>query len=52
MNITAVESNTPATVGYDDAHELLQLEFRSGAKYRYCGNHKTVASCCYCGIIF
>ena len=37
MNITAAESTTLATVGYDDAHELLQLEFRSGAKYRYYG---------------
>jgi hypothetical protein len=37
MNVTAVESTTLATVGYDDAHELLQLEFRSGAIYRYHG---------------
>jgi hypothetical protein len=35
MNITAVESTTLATVGYDDARELLQLEFRSRALYRY-----------------
>jgi hypothetical protein len=37
MNVTAVESTALATVGYDDAHELLQLEFRSGANYRYYG---------------
>jgi hypothetical protein len=35
MNVTAVESTTLATVGHDDAHELLQLEFRSGVIYRY-----------------
>jgi hypothetical protein len=35
MNITAVESITLATIGYDDAQELLQLEFRSGEIYRY-----------------
>lgn len=35
MNITAVESVTLATVGYDDARELLQLEFRSRAIYQY-----------------
>jgi hypothetical protein len=37
MNVTVVESTTLAAVGYDDAHELLQLEFRSGAIYRYDG---------------
>ena len=34
MDVTAVESTTLAIVGYDDAQELLQLEFRSGAIYR------------------
>jgi hypothetical protein len=37
MNVTAVESITLATVAYDDARELLQLEFRSRAIYRYFG---------------
>ena len=37
MNITAVESATLAVLAYDDAHEVLQLEFRSGAVYRYFG---------------
>ena len=37
MNMTAVDSATLAAVAYDDAHELLQLEFRSGAIYRYFG---------------
>ena len=35
MKITAVESSTLATVGYDQRGELLELEFRSGAVYRY-----------------
>ncbi len=37
MNSTAVESITLATVAYDDAGELLQLEFRSRAIYQYFG---------------
>ncbi len=37
MNITAVESNTLAALAYDDAHQTLQLEFRSRAVYRYFG---------------
>ena len=37
MHVTAVESTTLATVAYDKAHELLQLEFRSGAIYQYFG---------------
>ena len=37
MNTTAVESTTLATVAYDDARELLQLEFRSRVIYRYFG---------------
>ena len=37
MHITAVESTTLATVAYDRARELLQLEFRSGAIYQYFG---------------
>ena len=37
MNVTAVESSTLATVGYDRSRELLQLEFRSRAVYQYYG---------------
>jgi hypothetical protein len=37
MLIVAVESTTLATVGYDDARELLQLEFCSRAVYHYFG---------------
>jgi hypothetical protein len=37
MNITAVESATLAALAYDDANEILQLEFRSRAIYRYFG---------------
>jgi hypothetical protein len=37
MNVTAVESTTLATVAYDDARELLRLEFRSQTIYQYLG---------------
>jgi hypothetical protein len=37
MNVTAVESTTLATVAYDDARELLQLEFCNRAVYQYYG---------------
>lgn len=37
MNITAVESSTLAALAYDEAHQVLQLEFRSRAIYRYFG---------------
>jgi KTSC domain len=37
VNITPVESTTLATVGYDEARELLRLEFRSQAIYQYLG---------------
>jgi hypothetical protein len=37
MNITAVESTTLAALAYDEAHEILQLEFRNRAIYRYFG---------------
>ncbi len=37
MNMTQVESTTLAAFAYDDAVGLLQLEFRSGAIYRYSG---------------
>jgi hypothetical protein len=37
MNVTAVESTTLATVAYDEARELLRLEFRSQAIYQCVG---------------
>ena len=37
MRITTVESTTLATVAYDEARKLLQLEFRSRAVYLYSG---------------
>jgi hypothetical protein len=37
MNVTTVESTSLATVAYDDARELLQLEFCSRAIYHYFG---------------
>jgi hypothetical protein len=37
MRIATVESATLATVGYDEAQELLQLEFGSRAIYLYFG---------------
>ena len=35
MRDAAVESTTLLRISYDDARELLQLEFCSGAVYRY-----------------
>jgi KTSC domain len=35
MRVTAVESTTLVTVSYDDARELLQLEFGSRAVYQF-----------------
>jgi len=37
MDVTTVESTTLATVAYDKARGLLQLEFRSRAIYQYFG---------------
>lgn len=37
MNETRVESSTLLAVAYDDAREILQLEFRSRAIYHYYG---------------
>ena len=37
MRVTAVESTTLATVGYDEARQLLQLGFRNRAIYQYFG---------------
>jgi KTSC domain len=35
MDHTPVESTTLASVGYDAAARMLELEFRSGERYRY-----------------
>ena len=43
MNIKSVESTTLVAIGYDDTCELLELEFRSHAVYRYFG----VPGCVY-----
>jgi len=37
MNVTTVESTTLWAVAYDDARNLLELEFRSRAIYQYFG---------------
>ena len=37
MNIKSVESTTLVAIGYDATRELLELEFRSHAVYRYFG---------------
>ncbi|MGI8959602.1 MAG: KTSC domain-containing protein [Bryobacteraceae bacterium] len=37
MHLTAVESTALATVAYDEARELLQVEFCSRLVYRYFG---------------
>lgn len=37
MRVATVDSSTLATVGYDDAREVLQLGFCSRAVYRYFG---------------
>jgi len=42
MRLTAVESTVLATVGYNEARELLQLEFCGGAIYHYFGVPTTV----------
>jgi len=42
MRITTVESTTLATVAYDEARELLQLEFCSRSVYLYFGVPATV----------
>jgi len=35
VKITPIESSTLASVGYDESSDLLQVEFRSRAVYRY-----------------
>jgi hypothetical protein len=42
MRVTAVQSTTLATVVYDEAREVLQLEFLSGAIYQYFGVPRVV----------
>ena len=42
MNMTAVESSTLAALAYDETRQILQLEFRSRAIYRYFGVPATV----------
>jgi hypothetical protein len=42
MRVATVESSTFATVAYDEARELLQLEFCSRAVYQYFGVPATV----------
>lgn len=42
MNITPVKSTTLATVAYDEARELLRLEFCSHSIYQYWGVPATV----------
>jgi hypothetical protein len=37
MRVTTVDSTTLATVAYDEARAVLQLEFRSRAIYQYFG---------------
>ena len=48
MNVTALESATLAMVAYDDARELLQLEFRSRAIYQYFGVPAAVHTALLC----
>jgi KTSC domain len=42
MRVATVESSTLATVAYDEARQLLQLEFCSRAIYQYFGVPSTV----------
>lgn len=37
MNVKLVESTTLVAIGYDGTREILQLEFRRQAVYRYFG---------------
>jgi hypothetical protein len=48
MDVTAVESSTLATVAYDDARELLQLEFCNRAVYQYFGVPAAVYAALLC----
>jgi hypothetical protein len=44
MRVTTVESTVLATVGYDGARQLLQVEFCGRAIYRYFGVPASSAS--------
>ena len=48
MKVTSVESTTLATVVYDEAREILCLEFRSGAIYEYFGVPASVHEALLC----
>jgi hypothetical protein len=48
MNVIAVESTTLAAVGYDEAREVLQLEFRSREIYLYFGVPASVYEALLC----
>jgi hypothetical protein len=48
MKVTAVESTTLATVVYDEAREMLRLEFRSRAIYEYFGVSASVHEALLC----
>ena len=37
MQRTPVDSSALASIGYDRIEEILEIEFRSGAVYRYIG---------------
>jgi hypothetical protein len=56
MNMKAVESTTLAAIGYDRASEVLQLEFRTHAVYRYRGVpgsvYEALAAACSKGTYF
>lgn len=42
MLVTAIQSTTLATIVYDEAREVLQLKFVSGAIYQYFGVSRAV----------
>jgi len=42
MNTKPVESSVLEAIGYDETREILQLEFRSHAVYRYFGVSSSV----------
>ena len=48
MLVVAVESTTLAAVGYEDAQELLQLEFCGRAVYHYFGVPAAVHAALLC----
>jgi len=42
MERLAVESSNVVSIGYDEANEILEVEFRGGAVYQYSGVPKEV----------